>query len=328
MASVDAVWSINETNQVFTQVMSSETEYPDALILREGLDPDKLGKSFTGNAIRVAYYFRNTDWSNYVKIDDFDKDFRADLGLLELVDFKSVSAGVSRKWYFDDSSWSFFSVSADIKRSDNQAGKTLEDINSIGVSTEGPMQLFVNLTANQRDILFGGIVFEQKFFKLTFSLTPTDSIFVGATLKRGDDIDFTHSAPGTVSLISPYFSWNLNKNLSVIVDYIYETLDVRGGELFSAQVTDMRFKWQFDNRSYIRLVVQSENIKNNTALFVNPIEQEFKTLNTELLYSYKINPQTLFFAGYNSGRVKPDIQFNLKEVEKAVFLKFSYSFMY
>jgi len=35
----------------------------------------------------------------------------------------------------------------------------------------------------------------------------------------------------------------------------------------------------------------------------------------------------LVFAGYNSGRDKPNSQFNLKERERLFFLKFSYSWL-
>jgi hypothetical protein len=79
-----------------------------------------------------------------------------------------------------------------------------------------------------------------------------------------------------------------------LIDYANNQLDVDDGELFNAQQSDIRLTYQFDMRSYIRMVVQYTDITRNQSLY-DDVDANSKHMNTQLLYSYKINPQTLFF---------------------------------
>ncbi|HEX2678381.1 MAG TPA: hypothetical protein VHM19_17130 [Polyangiales bacterium] len=50
-----------------------------------------------------------------------------------------------------------------------------------------------------------------------------------------------------------------------------------------------------------------------------------KSLGTQLLYSYKLNPQTVFFAGYSDNRIEDDATGRLEPTGRTLFLKLSYA---
>ena len=48
-------------------------------------------------------------------------------------------------------------------------------------------------------------------------------------------------------------------------------------------------------------------------------------MTTQLLYSYKINPQTLFFIGYSDTGYQNDALSKMYQTNRTVFTKFSYA---
>ena len=69
-----------------------------------------------------------------------------------------------------------------------------------------------------------------------------------------------------------------------------------GEQIFDAKLTDLRVTWQFNVRSFVRLTMQGQVVERNVALYVAPdTEAETLTVGTQLLYSYKVNPQTVLY---------------------------------
>jgi hypothetical protein len=51
------------------------------------------------------------------------------------------------------------------------------------------------------------------------------------------------------------------------------------------------------------------------------------SLSTQLIYAYKINPQTVFFLGYSDNSYQDDDLSNLKQEQRTFFTKISYAWM-
>jgi hypothetical protein len=80
--------------------------------------------------------------------------------------------------------------------------------------------------------------------------------------------------------------------------------------------------YQFDMRSYVRMVVQYTDIIREQALYSDDVDKRSKYLNTQLLYSYKINPQTLFFLGYSDRGHQDDDLSKILRTDRTVFAKY------
>ena len=133
--------------------------------------------------------------------------------------------------------------------------------------------------------------------------------------------------------ISPEINWQINQNLRSSVSYSRLIFDIDEGELFKASVMNIRLSYLFNERSSIRYTLQKLNILRNPHLYDSffnnePLDDEEETYNSmasQLLYTYQISPQTLFFAGYSEKGFQDDSLSKIKKDFKNIFLKFSYA---
>ena len=52
-----------------------------------------------------------------------------------------------------------------------------------------------------------------------------------------------------------------------------------------------------------------------------------KNVSTELLYAYKLNPQTVFYLGYSDSSYTEEEFSDLEQNQRSVFMKFSYAWI-
>jgi hypothetical protein len=80
-------------------------------------------------------------------------------------------------------------------------------------------------------------------------------------------------------------------------------------------------------RSFVRLTLQDQDVKRNVDLYVNRLltDPSSSSLATQLLYSYKLNPQTVLFAGYADNQVEDDFTRELEKTGRTLFFKLSYA---
>ena len=78
-----------------------------------------------------------------------------------------------------------------------------------------------------------------------------------------------------------------------------------------------RLLWHFNRRSYVRGIVQYQMVD-----FVTSEERE---LLTQLLFSYRINAQTVFLAGHSDDY---EGERDLTRTDRALFVKVGYAFLF
>jgi hypothetical protein len=78
----------------------------------------------------------------------------------------------------------------------------------------------------------------------------------------------------------------------------------------------------------LRFTTQRQLVRRNVAAFIDPsTESETLTIGTQLLYSYKLNPQTVLFVGYSDNAREDDEVLDLTRTDRTVFAKLSYAWM-
>jgi hypothetical protein len=80
-------------------------------------------------------------------------------------------------------------------------------------------------------------------------------------------------------------------------------MTVDSTKLYDANVSNARFTYNFNRRAFIRINVQYVDYSRNLANYLEE-NREFYDANTrnlfsQVLFSYKINPQTVFYLGYS-----------------------------
>ena len=100
---------------------------------------------------------------------------------------------------------------------------------------------------------------------------------------------------------------------------------LEGIPVFDATLADVRATWQFNVRSFLRFTLQYQDIERNLDVYVDPEFAAEKNIGRQLLYSYKLNPQTVFFLGYTDSYVDDDSLDDLTVEDRTVFLKIGYA---
>ena len=182
--------------------------------------------------------------------------------------------------------------------------------------------------------------FYETFYSTGLFIRPVAHLKVGFRGNFGDRIDVRNVQLGKQYELSPELEWLINRNAKLGINYTHNRLNVDGGELFNAEIVNFKLTYQQNVRQRIKLTAQYFDIERNPErygdryrvvadplqYFIEPPNQRSKDLALQLLYSYKVNPQTLVFVGYSTHGYQDDDISGIEQDQRSLFAKFSYAF--
>ncbi|MBT8132474.1 MAG: hypothetical protein KJO35_09415, partial [Gammaproteobacteria bacterium] len=325
VGAIDGLWRINDADRISFQVLGSSTEYPMPL----ADDFDQPEGSFSGRGYLVNYRHSGRDWGWTLYHENFDDGFRADLGFVTRVGFDRSIAGLGRTWHGGGEKWwRSIEISGDWDITHDTSGRVIERELEGDIEIAGPMQSFVETGGGYRQRFWNGTLFDEDFRYFYGEFQPADGMFLALYAQSGDQIDFANTRLGEFQSISPRLNWDAGDHLKTSLRYTRDTLDTQDGRnIFTAGLSDARFTWQFNIRSFVRLTVQHLDLQRDPALYVNDVDAEFESLGAQLLYSYKVNPQTVFFLGYSDRFIDDDTLSGLERTDRTFFTKVGYAWL-
>ncbi|MFP5286176.1 MAG: hypothetical protein ACLGI9_10605 [Thermoanaerobaculia bacterium] len=307
------------------QVLQSETEYPFAFASDIGL---RTG-AFEGTAWRAGYSHDSQDWEWYARHEDMDPGFRADLGFLPQVGYTFDLAGIERRWWGEKDDWyTTWEIGADWDRREDADGIVLEEEVEAWIGVGGPLQSFYFLDVGQRERYWNGVTFDEEFVNLFLEMRPTGDVSLAFEAGFGDTIDFVNTRAADEISLEPRLTWNVGRHLQLGLEHEYLRLDVEEGRLFEANLTELRTVYQINIRTFVRAILQYENVAFDPEIFGANVSREEEHLFSQLLFSYKINPQTVLFLGYSDnafGAELRDRTIDLTRADRTLFFKVGYA---
>ena len=175
-------------------------------------------------------------------------------------------------------------------------------------------------------MLWDDILFAEEKVSFFTEFKPKGGLQLGIWIRYGDQVDFANSRLGDQLRIEPFFEWNLNRHLFMELRGTILDLDTKQGEqVFDASVYDLRLTWQFSRRSFLCLSTQYQDIERNVDEYIDDVNANTRNMGRQLLYSYKINPQTVFFLGYSDNHFEDDELNTLEETDRTFFMKVGYA---
>lgn len=329
LLSVDGTYWFSEKDNIRYQIASSETENPEDVI--EEYDDFELEAEEKDQAFSIAYAHSTRDYNLKASYNNIGEDFRADLGFQSRVNIERFVLGGRRNYYGENGDtftrWGYF---GDWDKTYDQNGNVLEEEYEIHGNLQGKKQFFTNFGIVHRERLHDGEFFNENQFMMFARFNPLGNVEVGNFLRFGSQIDFANTRLGDVVDVEPYIEWDVTKNFNVDISYNYSQLDIEDKRLYTAHQSDIRLGYQFDMRSKVKFIVQYTDIERDPDLYIydeddDREEKNSRYFSTQLIYSYKINPQTLFFIGYSDGGFQDDDLDKLERDQRTVFAKFSYA---
>ena len=323
VGGIDGRWKINDQHSVLFQFLESDTEYPTDV----ADEFEESADSFGGNALVVEYEYESRDWFGDVEYRDLSDDFRADLGFVTRVGGDVKEVGVGRVWHGDgDDFFNRIVLHGDYEIVHDEDGALLERENALRLNLNGPMQSFFQSRISRDDEVWEGVSYDLDHYGVFGEFSPRGGLFAGMVFRWGDTIDYTNDRAADKLEFEPFMNWNVNRNLLMRLRGIYRRLETKAGEkIFDASVADVRLTWQFNLRSFVRITVQYEDVEKNQALYVDEVDAREKDVGRQLLYSYKLNPKTVFFLGYSDVYVDNDDLDSLKASDRTWFMKIGYA---
>ena len=92
-----------------------------------------------------------------------------------------------------------------------------------------------------------------------------------------------------------------------------------GASILGAQVAD-----GINVRTFVRAIVQYQNLARNPELYGFPVEKTSDSIFTQFLFSYKINPQTVLFLGYSDNYLGMQ-GIDITRADRTFFIKLGYA---
>ncbi len=188
------------------------------------------------------------------------------------------------------------------------------------------MQSYMQIRFRTGEEMADGVLFDISNISVYAQFQPRGGVSLGSFVKYGDQIDFANTRLGDQLYLEPFLNWNINRHLLMRLQGAFASLDTKQGEkIFDASVFDARLTWQFNLRSFVRVTIQRSDISRNPDVYIDTVDEQSKNMGRQLLYSYKINPQTVFFLGYSDQYVDDDDLDGLTASGRSWFMKIGYA---
>ncbi len=314
MSSIDGKWE-NGAHTLTGQWMHSDTD-------------DVFGYQatpFTGDAYYAGYSYRDREKSFNVQQYRRDPGFRADMGFVGKVDFEQTVVGGAYRWYPKDSFFTEISVYGDWDITHQiSVERMMEREIEAYISLEGKYQSYMEAGGGQRRRFWNGVDYDESYYIFFGKFKPISTWELSLFYRGGDQIDFRNDALGSIDSFEPGLQGSLNDNISINLSYIDERLQRDGGTVYHAKLLDARLSWQFNLRQRLRLALQYGSTAYDQSLNSFPVPEESSDVGTQLVYSYKINPRSVFYAGYSDSYTGSDA-IDTYQTDRSLFLKFGYA---
>jgi hypothetical protein len=154
---------------------------------------------------------------------------------------------------------------------------------------------------------------------------------LGVNGNVGQDVDFDNSRPGTGWSINATATANPTQHLELAIVLNAQSLHVRdtasglSGRLFLARVSRVGATYIFTSRCFVRVIGQYVSTDSNPALYLQATPPRSGSFSASALLAYKINWQSVMYAGYGDDRNLSDAG-RLQPADRQVFVKLSYAF--
>lgn len=353
VTGLDTRYQITPSDTLRMQVLRSDTQYPNQLFqdfcrndCSEDTDKSEItlrtqqDDDFAGSTYKIDYRHEEREWYMYANRTSTQADFRADLGFESTVDRHKSVLGGGLVWWKDNAWWNRFEFGGDWDITHNDNGELIEREVQAQVELNAAYQSYFNFQWVKRDTvglrqngaslaIDGNTTrFTEEQFSFYFEAQPNRTVYFENFARIGDRIDLRNNRLGDQILLEPSITLNLGNHLEASVSHEYNRIDVNNEMLFTANLTDLRLSYQFSAKQFVRLALVYADVKRNTDNYLVQVDARDRSLGTQLIYSYMINPLSRLFIGYGDSAFADDENPGLMRTEQAVFMKFSYAWLY
>jgi hypothetical protein len=197
-------------------------------------------------------------------------------------------------------------------------------VTSLSAFWLGPAQTSVLLEGFQNRERLGGLDHDLTKGRVTLQSQPWGSARLQLQARFGEELDVANNRTAANLALSPIVELYLGPRLNLNLQHDFQRLSAEGGRIFSVNLLQARVVYHLNLRTFVRAILQYQNVDRNPTAYGFPVDETSSSLFSQLLLSYKINPQTVAFLGYSDSHRGTDA-LELTRASRTFFVKLGYA---
>ncbi|MCP5102015.1 MAG: carbohydrate binding family 9 domain-containing protein, partial [bacterium] len=321
VAGVDGFFRLTKTKTVNVQYLHSRTDYPGEVAQSYGQEDEP----FDGHALYAQFKHRGRNMYYLFQYEDFSTGFRADSGFIPRVDMRKMIGMIHPVIWGKEGGW-FERIGLRVlgtNITDGHNNLTDRDL-EFAASINLPLQTYVFSAFHIQKEFFNGITYDKNRVEFLMEMKPVGGLRYTIYSAFGDAIDYTNSRPAKSLLLNPSVEFGIGKHLNLNVNHLFERLSLDGEKIYTANLLQAKLIYNFNVRTFARVILQYTDINRNPDLYPDSVEPETNAFFTQFLFSYKINPQTVLFLGYSDNQLGFR-GIDITRTDRTFFLKLGYA---
>jgi hypothetical protein len=141
-------------------------------------------------------------------------------------------------------------------------------------------------------------------------------------------VDYANNRAATsVVQVAPAVEYRPASRVSLQLSYNLDQLSVEGGRLYQANLGQIKALYHINVRTFVRAILQYTDISRDPDLYRFPVEPRTRRFFSQYLFSFKLNPQTVIFAGYSDNAAAMQ-GVDLQQQNRTFFVKLGYAWAF
>jgi hypothetical protein len=307
----DLQWRPSDSDAVTMEALHSDTRDPVNTL---------GGANRSGNVFTASWNRQKEKYDSFIEGRNFGTGFRADLGFVPQVGYREVDGGFGLRFFPEKGFLRFIRPSLVLDRQTAlDGGDVIFRTVSLALNTQGAKNFVGNFNVRGKEqILVGNRLLEQSYAQWFLQIDPHRR-WPRITLQGrfGQGIDFGGAQVGHQTNFTAATTVRPLDNVTFDVNASREWLDAQGLRVYTATIERLKTTYSFSANSLVRIIGQYVDNK-------FPDFGHSGSFTGSVLYSYKLNWQTVLFAGYGDDRVlNPNA--DLLKADRSFFFKVSYA---
>ncbi len=327
MAVVDGNLRLNRSTSLVFLLGGTRTAYPDSLSARFA----QPSGPFSGNLWYGMLMHNSREWMYSLAARGLSDGFRLDTGFAPFCNQQDYFAHIRRRFWGEAGTWfTRLETGPGIVYAADFSGNLLSFNISYGVWYYGPLQSSLNVQVSSQSEAYAGREFTVPGVQLQGSMQPSGHLTLALNAQAGGAIDYTNVREADQLLLTPEVEIRLGRRFAATVRHSYQRLSNGSQEIFTVGLSELRLLYHLSVRMFARAIIQYQSIESNPGMYSIPVNPRNNNLFTQFLYSYKLNPRTVFFLGYSDTCLGGDFaagigRLSLTRTARTFFMKIGYA---
>jgi hypothetical protein len=321
----DIFWRPTQSDEFRVQFIRSDTQYPDAVAEEYG----QPREAFAGNGTWIDYQHITEKWMAFGSYEAYDSGFRADTGFVPRVDVRTLAGQAQRRWYRGAGAW-FNTLDVGVLglRTTDDGWNLTDQTVAPYVNYTGPYQTQFRFSVPRDLTVYEGVQYEYYRPTVNFGIKPSGRSALSVRGRFGDGVDYANNRAATsVVQVAPAVEYRPASRVSLQLSYNLDQLSVEGGRLYQANLGQIKALYHINVRTFVRAILQYTDISRDPDLYLFPVEQRTRRFFSQYLFSFKLNPQTVIFAGYSDNTAGME-GVDLQQQNRTFFVKLGYAWAF